>query len=488
MRTKLHVVLLGLLLAGMKVPSVATAALAQTAAVIAPPATPVYPTGQSSALGQQIAALLADPTAARAHWGIAVTALDGTPLYGLDEGKLFRPASNAKLFTTAAAMQLLGPQSTVKTEVIADTLGTDGVVQGSIWLRSTGDANLSALVFPYVPLAGETPPSYDPLKSIDDLAAQVAARGVKRITGKVVGDDTQWIWEPYPPSWAIDDMVWGYGAPVSSLTINDSIITLTVHPGLRAGDAATVTQSPDVGFYALNVHVATTAAKSTNHISVDRATGSRLVTITGDIAAGSRDVESLAVIDPPLFAAQALRSRLIAHGVAVDGEASASERPSSRLDSFTKQSREPIPDLPKAGEPLKVASEVCNDGCGVTLATRDSPALLQDVLYTMKESQNLHAEVLLRRLGRNYGTEASSAQGTRVVRQFLLNRRSGRRRLPLLRRLRPERPRPRHAASDSATAAVCVEAALVCGMEGVAAGGRRGWDAGGSIQGLAAEG
>jgi D-alanyl-D-alanine carboxypeptidase/D-alanyl-D-alanine-endopeptidase (penicillin-binding protein 4) len=431
MRMKsVHLVVMGLLFAGMKVPSVTSNAPAQSANMtsstlsVSSGSTPAYagsyPTEASSDLGRQIMTLLAEPTAARAHWGIAVTAMDGTPIYGLNEGKLFRPASNAKLFTTAAAMTLLGPESVTRTEVIADSLGSDGVVRGDVWLRSTGDANLSGLAFPYTPVAGETPASSDPLKAIDDLAAQVAARGVKRITGKVIGDDTQWIWEPYPTAWAIDDMPWGYGAPVSSLTVNDSEITLTVHPGLRAGDAATVTQSPDAGFYTLNVHVNTTAAKSANRINVERPVGSKLVSVTGEIAVDGKDTETLAVSDPPLFAAEALKARLIAHGVAVEGEASASERPSTALDGFTKQSRTPV-DLPKPGEPLKVATEVCNDGCGEVLASRVSPALLQDVTYTLKESQNLHAEMLLRRLGRNYGTEASSAQGARVVRQFLLN-------------------------------------------------------------------
>ena len=268
-------------------------------------------------------------------------------------------------------------------------------MHGSVSLRSTGDANLSAMVFPYVPVAGETPPSSDPLKAIDDLAAQVAAHGVKRITGKVVADDTQWIWEPYPQSWSIDDMVWGYGAPVSSLTVNDSIITLTAHPGARAGNAATFTQSPDVGFYTLNVHVTTSAAKAPTRVMIDRPIGSRIVTITGEIALDGKDIGNLAVSDPPLFAAIALRSRLIAHGVAVDGDASASERPSTSPDGFTKQSHDPVPDLPMQGAALRTASPVCND-CGVTLASRTSPSLTQDVIYTLKESQNLHAEMLVR--------------------------------------------------------------------------------------------
>lgn len=97
------------------------------------------------------------------------------------------------------------------------------------------------------------------------------------------------------------------------------------------------------------------------------------------------------------------------------------ERASTVLDSFSRQSHEAVPDLPGPGMPPHTVSEVCNDGCGMVLARRVSPPLAQDVLYTLKESQNLHAEQLLRRLGRVYGREASGAQGARVVRQFLLN-------------------------------------------------------------------
>lgn len=405
---------MGLLLAGMKV----SPAAAQTPVPIAQRA---YPAVADTPLAAAIASILADRAVARAHWGIAVTTLSGIPLYGHNEAQLFRPASNAKLFTTAAAMQLLGPQTTVLTQVTADSLTTAGTVPGDIYLRSDGDANLSGVTFPYVPVPGESGPPADPLRAIDDLAAQLVARGVHRVSGNVVADDTPWAWEPYPDSWAIDDMLWDYGAPVSSLSVNDSTVALTVRPGPHPGDPATVSQLPDVGFYTVSVQAVTTAAKSQTRIHIDRPVGSRSLLITGEIALGTHDVEQLAVSDPPLFAAQALRSSLLANGVQVEGIARASERASTQLDSFSHQVHEPVNNLPGPNDPPPTPSEPCSDACGIVLAQRTSPTLAQDVLYTLKESQNLHAEQLLRRLGRVYGREASGAQGARVVRQFLLN-------------------------------------------------------------------
>jgi D-alanyl-D-alanine carboxypeptidase/D-alanyl-D-alanine-endopeptidase (penicillin-binding protein 4) len=379
-----------------------------------------YPASMETALGERIAALLAEAAVSHAHWGIAVTAMDGTPLYGLGEGEFFRPASVAKLYTTTAAMALLGPGATVRTEVQGSQPDAEGVVTGDVRLIGDGDANLSGVIFPYIPVAGESGPATEPLRAIDDLATQVAAAGVRHITGGVVGDDTRWAWEPYPESWAVDDVVWGYGAPVSSLSVNDSAITLTVRAGAHAGDPAAVAQSPDVGFYTVDLQLRTVEPKAATHVEVDRAPGSRVVTVRGELAKGSKDVETLAVSDPPLFAAEALRSSLIAHGVNVDGAALADERPASATESFLRQSHEPVLKLPLQGMVL-AQDHPCVDACLSTLASRTSPTLAEDEMYTLKESQNLHAEMLLRRLGKAWGSDGSGAQGARVVRQFLLH-------------------------------------------------------------------
>jgi D-alanyl-D-alanine carboxypeptidase/D-alanyl-D-alanine-endopeptidase (penicillin-binding protein 4) len=132
---------------------------------------------------------------------------------------------------------------------------------------------------------------------------------------------------------------------------------------------------------------------------------------------------SLAVYDPALFAAQAFTSRLRAHGIAVDASPTAMHSAFTGDGSFTKESHEPIPDLPKVypvNKPKLV--ETCNDACPITIASHASPPMIsEDVLATLKTSDNLHAEMFLRQLAEGYGHSTTFAEGTRVIRQFLIN-------------------------------------------------------------------
>lgn len=418
-----------------------SAAFAQTAVLPATPPTPAttpapFPGGPDTPLGQQVLAITTTPAAARAHWGIAVTALDGTPIYGLNEGEFFRPASNAKLFTTAAAMHLLGPLTRLTTTVqsaamLSDgNVPKDGTIHGNLVLQGVGDANLSARLFPYISTAerkrraaaaqGPATVTPNPLRYIDLLADDVVRAHVKRINGDIVGDDTLWPWEPYANDWTIDDAVWGYGAPVSALTITDNQLDLTVKPAATAGKAATVELFPDTGYYQIRSTVQTVAAKSPSSIRIDRDIGSHLVRVVGTVALGEPYTTEIAMEDPAEFAAQALKQALESHGIKVTGRALAHHRAAVDTAEFSDESHAPLPALPRYAVNDGNTVTICNDDCPLRVEVM-SAKLSEDVVATLKVSQNLHAELLLRRLGKAYGTDGSTAQGTRVVRQFLLN-------------------------------------------------------------------
>jgi D-alanyl-D-alanine carboxypeptidase/D-alanyl-D-alanine-endopeptidase (penicillin-binding protein 4) len=416
----------------------ATEAIAQ--ATPAPNATPSTPAVSLSAtydtaspLANQIAAILAAPAVARDHWGIQVTALDGTPIYSLNEAQLFQPASNAKLFTTAAALALLGPDAVVETDVRGAPNGEGGAILGDLVLEGHGDANLSGRQLPYrssasPASAGAPQPKADPLRNLAELADQVAATGTKAVTGDVVGDDTAFPWEPYPIGWDIDDMVWGYGAPVSALSVLDNQLRLTVNPNLVPGkfdrNAVATLDQNGVPYYTVDSELALGQPHAPTQVQVDRAPGSRTVRVYGLIAdGGSPDGEEIAIADPAEYAAMAFKQLLEQRGITVRGVARAKHQPETSATDFLDIVHGPE----SCGDVY--ALHPCMASCYIEslpeplLATHKSVPLAQDVMLTNKVSENLHAELMLHRLGQIglCDGSGSTATGARVVSRFLIH-------------------------------------------------------------------
>jgi D-alanyl-D-alanine carboxypeptidase/D-alanyl-D-alanine-endopeptidase (penicillin-binding protein 4) len=373
-------------------------------------------------LGVSINALLADPKIAGAHWGISVTQLDGTSIYALNDNQLFQPASDVKLFTTAAALSILNPQYLPKTTVRA-VLYTKGaaIPKGDVVMESNGDAFLSDRIVPY---DGKTPSAPPTLQKLDELAEQFSEKlrrvGVTTINGDVVAAGLL-PWNPYGDGWNADDLPWGYGAPVTGIVVNDNQVQLTITPATERGPA-TLTLAPDLPYYTLKNEVGTTDANTQTNIQVER--DGRTLRITGTIQAGSiPDKESIAIDDPELYAATALKALLAQHGITITGVA----RVQRYYASDDRSTREIILGI---NPPPHTAS--AGDICGSSLCETPlfvgvehiAPSLLDDVTATNKDSLNLHAELLLRKLDlrdRPYAHESTFAQGARVVRQFAIN-------------------------------------------------------------------
>lgn len=331
------------------------------------------------------------PAAHGAFWGVDIVDLaSGKTLYARNADKLFIPASNAKLFTIALALNRLSPDFRFETRVVAmEPPDQNGLLRGELRLVGGGDPNLSGRLLPYRFGA----PSGDPLAAIQDLADQIVQHGVKRIAGAITGDDTWYAWEPYPEGWAIDDAQYDYGAPVSALTLNDNVFTLTVRPGARIGDPAALTLNPPLEVYDIENRVRTVATRGERKIEFQRLPGSRQVRLWGTIPVrGPAENLVLAVDDPAEYAAQALRQALEERGITVDGILSAQHR------------------LP--GEPWVAPA-------GVELASHVSEPLLEDLRVTAKVSQNLHAELALRAVSRHRAVEGSRQAGLEEMKAFL---------------------------------------------------------------------
>jgi len=343
-------------------------------------------------LGPEIDRLIdTTPSVRRAFWGVQIIELgSGQLLYSRNADQLFVPASNAKLFTIAMALSRLGPALRFQTRVVADAEpDARGVLRGPLRLVGGGDPNLSARAIPYRP----GPVSGNPLAAIEDLADQLVKRGIRRVEGGIVGDDTRYIWEPYPEGWAADDTAYDYGAPVSALSLNDNAFTLRVRPGSRAGDLAELTLNPPLEYYQIDNRIRTVPS-GLRIIEMDRTPGGRQVRLSGTIPLRDAGEEApLAVDDPAEYSAWALARALEDRGVTVQGEIRARHRYPGEAPA--------------------------DDAAGVELAIRESAPLLEDLKITAKVSQNLHAELALRAVARARRTLGSREEGLEELKTFL---------------------------------------------------------------------
>ena len=324
--------------------------------------------------GARVDALLGAGPASKGEWGLLVTdAESGEILYEQNADKYFVPASNMKLFSTALALAKLGPDFRFHTTVETQgAISSEGVLSGDVVLVGRGDPNLSNRRFPY-----QLKEEFDgpPEKVLAELADALVAKGVKEISGDAIGDDSYFPRERYPNGWEIDDMVWEYGAAISSIVVDDNTVTLTLTPGEQAGSPVQALVSPATPDFTVENNVVTSAGEVKSDLTLKREPGANLVVVKGTLPAkGTPRKLILAIEEPAQHAAATLQRLLEARGVKVGGAAKA------------RHEQAEVP-----GDPTVLAEHV-------------SVPLGDSVKLVNKISQNLHTEMLLRTVARQNGT------------------------------------------------------------------------------------
>lgn len=364
-------------------------------------------------LPSRIAAILADPDLARGFWGIEIVSLSsGKVLYSQNADKLFTPASNTKLFTTAAVLALIGPDYKFRTTVESTgLLDKHGRLSGDLRLVGRGDPNLSGRELPY---DLRTQRNDHPIKVLEDLADSLVQKGVKYVDGDLVADDSYFAFERYGEGWSQDDLVWGDGAPVSALTINDNVVFVNILPADRAGERAFVSIVPFADYYHVDNRIITTPAGTARRIFFNREPGSTALTLWGEMPMDDQGAnQALAIEDPAAFASELFRSLLEKRGITIYGSDRPHHTELARLSTFsitaTAEARGGGSDPSSPSSPDQT----------LVLASYESKPLIEDIRVINKVSQNLHAEILLRLLGREKGNAATVDSGLEVVREFL---------------------------------------------------------------------
>jgi serine-type D-Ala-D-Ala carboxypeptidase/endopeptidase (penicillin-binding protein 4) len=342
----------------------------------------------SAKFGERAEVLLGAGPTSKGEWGLLIVdAESGAILYEQNADRYFVPASNMKLFTTALALAKLRPDYRFHTTL--ETQGkilSDGVLGGDLVLVGRGDPNLSNRKFPY-----ELKEEFDgpPEKGLAELADALAAKGIKEISGDVIGDDSYFPRERYPNGWEIDDMVWEYGAAISAIVVDDNTVTVTLISGERAGDPVQATVSPATPDFILENDMGTSATELKSDLTLTREPGANLVVIRGTLPAKSTPRKLvLAIQEPALHAATVLKKLLEDRGIRVAGVASARH---VRADA--------------GADPAVLAEHI-------------SVPLSDGVKLVNKISQNLHTEILLRAVARQNGPWATPDDLMKVPASF----------------------------------------------------------------------
>src|SRR5712671_5096330 len=350
-------------------------------------------------LKSRIEEVVRQPALEPGFFAVKIVSLDtGLVIYEQGATKFTRPASNMKLYTVAAALDRLTPDYHFITSVFAKEKPEDGKIKGDLIVYGRGDPTFAARFN-----------SNDYFKGIDDLAGRILAAGVKRVKGDLVGDESWFNGAPLGSGWEWEDLQWSYGAQVSALTVNDNAIDLTVKPADRAGAPVVITTGPPATFMTIANRATTGPRGSKSDLNIYRGLGANTLEISGSLPLGDNGfTNSVAIPDPALAFVTMLRDALLKRGVKIDG----------KIRTVDARLGESIVPNPLAALTPGALSQLQP----IEIASAQSPPFSMIAAHTLKPSQNLYTEIILRTLGKL--TSVSSSQtneeaGLIVVRNFL---------------------------------------------------------------------
>ncbi|MEO8662637.1 MAG: D-alanyl-D-alanine carboxypeptidase/D-alanyl-D-alanine-endopeptidase [Bryobacteraceae bacterium] len=366
-------------------------------ALLTPPLLLAQPSFES-----RLREVMARPEYKHSRFGAAIYPIAaGAPLHRLNAQELFVPGSTTKLVTMGTALKLLGPDYRFHTPIYrTGEVTPDGVLHGDLVVVAGGDLNLSGRIQPdeslafqnvdhaYWPMARAATVPGDPIQPIRAMARQVAAKGIKRVTGTLHID---------AGLFPLGDRELGSGVAITPLAINDNVLDAFVEPGPREGEPAVIRLWPQTRFVIIVNELKTVPAGSkldVNLVSDERRTdGGRQLTLRGSVPLGQKPaLQTYKMADPMVFARFVFIEALAEAGVAVEAPGTDD---GGNWTEFYKPAN--------------------------LLAEHISPPFLEDAKLTLKVSQNMHASATPYLVGALVGGKHADAldEGFRLERKLL---------------------------------------------------------------------
>lgn len=324
----------------------------------------------------EASARIDDALSAEAHahaiWGVSIVDLtNGTTLYERNADRLLIPASNAKLYSTAAALEVLGPDFVFETVVSSPGIVANDTLHGPLVITGSGD-----------PTIGGRFRDGDELAIFRQWADELRTHGIRHIDGDIIGDDNFFDDTPLGYGWSWDDEPYWYSAELGALSFNDNCIDVTVFAS-TPGHPASITWRPfNTSYVTVENESVTVAADSLADEDYARSRATNHIRVRSRIVADEEQQESLSISNPTAYFVRVLREVLIREGITVSGQAVDIDdidvpRPSSSTELLRHRSR-PLSDI---------------------------------VSVVNKRSQNLYADQLLKVIGTRLPADETDAPG-----------------------------------------------------------------------------
>jgi len=325
----------------------------------------------------QIDTLLNHPRTKMAFWGIKVQyAETGDVIYERNARKMFMPASNQKLYTTAAALCLLGPQYRYNTGFFSDGEVREGVLQGDLIIKGSGDPTWSWRFYD---------DNYDSLFVM--FADSLKARGIQKIEGDIIGDDNVFDDLLLGGGWPWDNEPYYYSAQLSGLSYNENYIDFKIFPDSIPGNPVRLEAFPATSYLDLRNDLISVVSDTATEWTEGRERNLNKGWFEGEYRISKGEgTAAITVENPTLFTVHVLKEYLERESIEVSGD-------------------------PVDGDDL--ADSIRYDSLSILFEHQSPP--LSDIIYKVnKPSQNFIAESLQKTLGAEFGEEGSSWEGRLV--------------------------------------------------------------------------
>ena len=327
-----------------------------------------------------------------ARWGVVITQAGSTEtLYTSEPGKSYVPASNMKLYTTAAAIDILGPDWCWQTRFVGDGPIKNGTLRGNLIMIGNGDPSISGRY-----------QNTETTAILQNIAKQIKAAGIRRISGNLIGDDS-YFEEGYAPTWPWADIPEWYSTESGALAVNDNCWDALIYPAAKIGKNATIRPVfPEKGLVTFVSEVVTTVPQKQGGkttVNISREMNSNTVTLNGEIPVDASPYKEWGSMHHGAqMAVSSMANALRAEGITIAGNCCV-------LSEMTEAKK----------QKLKKADELN------PVYIHRSPNLAAIIRFINKPSQNFYADMLCRTLDKTQGGDGSWSGCERVVGKWLKN-------------------------------------------------------------------